>query len=71
MREGVPFSLKSIEDIITAENDELDCLAYTYMYIYIYTMIYIIIYIYRNVDDDDNFCSKSGYWSRSSSTIAR
>ena len=35
MREGVPISLKSIEDIITAENDELDCLVYT---IYIYTI---------------------------------
>ena len=59
MREGVPISLKSIEDIITAENDELDCLVYT---IYIYN-IYIIIYIYcRNVDDDDIFLnSKSGY----------
>jgi hypothetical protein len=43
MREGVPISLKSIEDIITTENDELDCLVYT-IYIYIYTMIYIIIH---------------------------
>ena len=37
----MPISLKSIEDIITTENDELDCLVYT---IYIYTMIYIIIH---------------------------
>jgi hypothetical protein len=54
----VPISLKSIEDIITTENDELDCLVYT-IYIYIHNDIHNYTYTY--VDDDDNFYSKSGY----------
>ena len=45
----MPFSLKSIEDIVTAENDQLDYLVNICIDVYNY------IYTDGNVDGNNNF----------------